>query len=123
MGWKYWSVLSLLSRDFIVIVFKIAMINLIFVKSIFFYKTMTQFQFQTNLDQVNVFKYMQAFSKFRVSSHRLAIESGSWARPTSYGRAKMCMLQCFRRLISFPDRMQDINKVYSKVSMEETIYV
>ena len=39
----------------------------------FLYKTMAQFQFQTNLEQINVFEYMQAFSKLRISSNRLAI--------------------------------------------------
>ena len=48
-----------------------------------FYKSAAQFQFQTYLEQINVFKYMQALSKLRMSSHRLAIESGRWARPTS----------------------------------------
>ena len=46
-----------------------------------FYKTVTQFQFQPYLENINVFKYMQAFSKLRMSSHRLAVESGRWARP------------------------------------------
>ena len=48
-----------------------------------FYKSAAQFQFQTYLEQINVFKYMQALSKLRMSSHRLAIKSGKWARPTS----------------------------------------
>ena len=43
-----------------------------------FYKSAAQFQFQTYLEQINVFKYMQALSKLRMSSHRLAIESGRW---------------------------------------------
>ena len=47
-----------------------------------FYKTVTHFQLQPYLENINVFKYMQAFSKLRMSSHRLAIESGRWVRPT-----------------------------------------
>ena len=47
-----------------------------------FYNSITQFQLQPYLENINVFKYMQAFSKLRMSSHRLAIESGRWVRPT-----------------------------------------
>ena len=47
-----------------------------------FYKTIMQFRFQPHLEKINVYKYIQALSKLRVSSHRLAIESGRWARPT-----------------------------------------
>lgn len=47
-----------------------------------FYKTVMQFQFQPYLEKINVYKYIQALSKLRVSSHRLAIESGRWVRPT-----------------------------------------
>ena len=47
-----------------------------------FYKTVMQFQFQPYLEKINVCKYIQALSKLRVSSHRLAIESGRWTRPT-----------------------------------------
>ena len=46
-----------------------------------FYKTFASFQFQPYLSKLNVFKYIQATSRLRVSSHRLAIESGRWARP------------------------------------------
>ena len=38
-------------------------------------------QFQPYLDNINVLKYSQAFSKLRISSHRLEIEAGGWARP------------------------------------------
>ena len=41
-----------------------------------------QFHFQPLLEKINVYKYIQALSKLRVSSHRLAIESGRWVRPT-----------------------------------------
>lgn len=47
-----------------------------------FYKTVMQFQFQPYLEKINVYKYIQTLSKLRVSSHRLAIESGRWVRPT-----------------------------------------
>ena len=46
-----------------------------------FYKTVTQFQFQPYLENINVFKYMQAFIKLRMSSHRLAVESDRWVSP------------------------------------------
>ena len=47
-----------------------------------FYKTVMQIQFQPYLEKIYVCKYIQALSKLRMSSHRLAIESGRWARPT-----------------------------------------
>ena len=46
-----------------------------------FYTVIAQFRFQTYLENINVFKYLQAMSKFRMSSHRLAIESGRWVKP------------------------------------------
>lgn len=48
-----------------------------------FYKSFANFQFQPYLDELNVFKYIQAFSKLRMSAHRLEIEAGRWARPNS----------------------------------------
>ena len=63
-----------------------------------FYKTVMQFQFQPYLEKINVCKYIQALSKLRVSSHRLAIEAGRWARPTRIpiDERKMCKLQHLR---------------------------
>ena len=60
----------------------------------FFYKSAAQFQFQTYLEQINVFKYMQVLSKLRMSSHRLAIESGRWARHTSPPMNKRKCVHC-----------------------------
>ena len=46
-----------------------------------FYKNIAIFQFQPYLENINVMKFSHAFSKLRVSSHRLAIETGRWVRP------------------------------------------
>lgn len=46
-----------------------------------FYKSFANFQFQSYLDKLNVFRYIQSFSKLRMSSHRLEVEAGRWARP------------------------------------------
>ena len=46
-----------------------------------FYRSFATFQFQPYLDKINVSKYLQAYSKLRVSSHRLEVESGRWVRP------------------------------------------
>ena len=46
-----------------------------------FYKSISNFQFQPYLENINVCKYMKSVCKLRMSSHRLAIESGRWARP------------------------------------------
>lgn len=48
-----------------------------------FYKHIAIFQFQPYLDKVNVRKFNQAFSRLRMSSHRLEIESGRWVKPNS----------------------------------------
>ena len=45
-----------------------------------FYRSFATFQFQPYLDKVNVFKYLQAYSKLRMSSHRLEVEAGRWVR-------------------------------------------
>lgn len=46
-----------------------------------FYRSFASFQFQPYLDKINVNKYLQAFCKLRMSSHRLEVESGRWVRP------------------------------------------
>ena len=48
-----------------------------------FYRSIASFQFQPYLEHLNVNKFSQALSKIRVSSHRLEIEAGRWARPHS----------------------------------------
>ena len=45
-----------------------------------FYRSFATFQFQPYLDKVNVSKYLQAYSKLRMSSHRLEVEKGRWVR-------------------------------------------
>ena len=46
-----------------------------------FYKAFAVFQLQPYLDMVNVNKFSNAFSRLRVSSHRLEVESGRWVKP------------------------------------------
>ena len=48
-----------------------------------FYKSVAIFQMQPYLEKVNIRKFCQAFSRLRMSSHRLEIESGRWTRPNS----------------------------------------
>ena len=57
-----------------------------------FYKSVATFQFQPYLDKINVSKFSQALSRLRVSSHRLAVESGRWARPN---RIPLSERNCF----------------------------
>ena len=45
-----------------------------------FYNNIALFQLQPYLNNLNVFKYSQAMTKLRVSSHRLHIEAGRWIR-------------------------------------------
>ena len=51
-----------------------------------FYRSFVTFQFQPYLDKVNISKYLQAYSKLRMSSHRLQIEAGRWVRPVKIPR-------------------------------------
>ena len=48
-----------------------------------FYKSFAVFQLQPYLDKVNINKFSQAFSRLRMSSHRLEIESGRWVKPNA----------------------------------------
>ena len=47
------------------------------------YKHIAVFQMQPYLDNINVLKFSQTFSKLRMSSHRLKIEAGRWVKPNS----------------------------------------
>ena len=49
-------------------------------RSRFFIHT-ANFQYQTYLDKASVVKYRKSFSQLRLSSHRLEIEIGWWAKP------------------------------------------
>ena len=49
----------------------------------FFYNRIAVFQFQPYLEKVNVLKFSQAFSRLRMSSHRLEIEADRWVKPNS----------------------------------------
>ena len=57
-----------------------------------FYRSFATFQFQPYLDKVNISKYLYAFSKLRMSSHRLEVESGRWVRPN---RTPLDERKCF----------------------------
>ena len=46
-----------------------------------FYQNIAVFQLQPYLNNLNVFKFCQALTKLRVSSHRLQIEAGRWVKP------------------------------------------
>ena len=44
----------------------------------YIYRTISQFEFSLYLDVIQVKKYRSAMSRLRLSSHRLAVESGRW---------------------------------------------
>ena len=46
-----------------------------------FYNKIKSFEFQSYLDICNILKFKVALAKLRVSSHRLEIEAGRWAKP------------------------------------------
>ena len=45
------------------------------------HRSIALFRFQPYLEIINIQKFCQAFSKLRMSSHRLEIEAGRWVRP------------------------------------------
>ena len=45
-----------------------------------FYSSIAIFQFQPYLEKISVFKFCQALSKLRMSSHRLEVEAGRWKK-------------------------------------------
>ena len=46
-----------------------------------FYLTFANFQYQKYLDVLNIVKYRKHLSRLRLSSHRLEVEIGRWAKP------------------------------------------
>ena len=46
-----------------------------------FYCTIADFSLKPYLDSINVLKFRTALARLRVSSHKLEIEAGRWARP------------------------------------------
>ena len=48
-----------------------------------FYNTFAQFRYQNYLDNIDIEKFRTNLSKLRVSSHRLEVESGRWAKPNA----------------------------------------
>ena len=45
------------------------------------YTLFSNFSFKTYLDSINIRKFRTALTRFRVSSHRLAVETGRWHKP------------------------------------------
>jgi hypothetical protein len=45
------------------------------------YKLFSDWKFQPYLDVIKIVKFRQAYTRFRISAHRLAIESGRWHKP------------------------------------------
>ena len=56
-----------------------------------FYRTISEFCFQDYLEVVTVKKFRNALSKLRMSSHRLEVETGRWARPNAIPFAERCV--------------------------------
>ena len=46
-----------------------------------FYNTFANFYYQNYLDDINVERFRTSLSKLRLSSHRLVVEVGRWAKP------------------------------------------
>ena len=46
-----------------------------------FYINIADFKFQTYLDNLTIMKFQQNLTRLRVSSHRLEVACGRWARP------------------------------------------
>ena len=93
---REWVIITTLShyvnKDCLIISFKIGILELKTLQEQFFYRSFATFQFQPYLDKVNISKYLYAFSKLRMSSHRLEVESGRWVRPN---RTPLDERKCF----------------------------
>ena len=63
------------------------------------YKNIAEFRMQPYLEILSVFKFCQSFTRLRVSSHRLQIESGRWVKPNR--------IPVNERLCSFCDVLED----------------
>ena len=59
-----------------------------------FYKTFASFDFKLYLNVINISKYREAFTRLRVSSHRLEVEVGRWAKPNSIPFDNRLCRQC-----------------------------
>ncbi|MCG7875034.1 MAG: reverse transcriptase domain-containing protein [Candidatus Thiodiazotropha endolucinida] len=57
-----------------------------------FYVTIADFKPNLYLDVVKVRKFRNALARFRVSSHRLEIEAGRWARPYKPVHERICKI-------------------------------
>lgn len=58
------------------------------------YRHLASFRFQPYLDICNISKFRFALTRLRVSSHRLQIESGRWARPNAIPIHDRKCLEC-----------------------------
>lgn len=61
---------------------------------LFFYRNFNTFGYKTYLDIITTEKFRFALSRLRVSSHRLEIETGRWARPNSIPFENRCCTTC-----------------------------
>ena len=57
-----------------------------------FYKELSSFDYKQYLDIINIKKFRIAVTKLRLSSHRLEIETGRWARPLVERQNRKCKL-------------------------------
>lgn len=82
-----------------------------------FYRSIANFHFHQYLDIISIRKFRVALCKLRVSSHRLEVEMGRWARPerTAYEdrKCKLCNIleDEFHFLLECP-LYNDIRKLY-----------
>ena len=64
-----------------IILYKTGIADWLSQDELFFYKLFSKFEHQLYLETINVTKLRITLSKLRLSSHRLEIEVGRWARP------------------------------------------
>lgn len=82
-----------------------------------FYRTIFSFNFSEYLNLVNITKYRNALSRLRLSSHRLAVETGRWHRPESIPYYERKCIKCgvledeFHFVLEC-DNYKDIRKKY-----------
>ena len=81
------------------------------------YLTFATFKYQKYLDNLNIVKYRKSLSRLRLSSHRLEVEVGRWAKPNKIPyedrKCQVCNVleEEFHVLLECP-LYTDLRKVY-----------
>jgi hypothetical protein len=85
-----------------------------------FFRTIISFNFSKYLDAINIRKYRIALARLRMSSHRLAVESGRWRKPECFPFIeRLChicnILEDKYHFVLVCDMFKELNTKYIKI--------